>query len=184
MTENKLTSCYITHMHNHTGRHRIHDKTTTLTCHVSPMNHTYTQTCRSCPTNSFTEISLLWQQVSHQQQLTFGPWNWAKTFKRVAWTMCRAFSGLKKKKGRVQDDFSVILQFNLGGKSVIENILCQISVSKLSEALSSFLKSTIIFQAPAATSFLCNTALLCAKLVLKVSCVNYITPVNSLFTSN
>ena len=56
---------------------------------VSYEPHIHTQTCRNCPTNSFTEISLLWQQVSHQQQLTFGPWNWAKTFKQVVWTMCR-----------------------------------------------------------------------------------------------
>lgn len=29
-------------MHNHTGRHRTQQQTTTLTCHMSPMNHTHT----------------------------------------------------------------------------------------------------------------------------------------------
>ena len=49
--------------------------------HRSPTHthtHTHTKRAETAPANSFTEISLLWQQVSHQQQLTFGPWNWAK----------------------------------------------------------------------------------------------------------
>lgn len=53
-----------------------HDDTHRFPTHT----HTHTQMKRAetAPANSFTEISLLWQQVSHQQQLTFGPWNWAK----------------------------------------------------------------------------------------------------------
>ena len=57
-----------------------HDDTHRSPTHTHAHTHTHTHTkhAETAPVNSFTEISLLWQQVSHQQQLTFGPWNWEK----------------------------------------------------------------------------------------------------------
>ena len=136
--------------------------------HRSPTHtHTHThETCRNCPCEQLhRDIIALTAGESSAATHIWSLKLSEKTFKRATCGRCA------ERWQRDSGDLSLILQICfVGGGSGVE-----ISVSKHSTIISGI-------QSHAAASFLCNIALWCAQPVLKVSHIDYITPINTLFT--
>lgn len=141
MKENTWKSIYSSHKHDRADRHRTRRQRCSS---VSCEPHTNTHKVPA--ETDFTAMT------AGESRLV--PESWAYTFKRAVQTTCRATQWYREKtnRGRGFRWLLVYLFFLLFNISKPHNHLTGI-------------------QAPAATSFQCNIALLCAELVVKVNCV-------------
>lgn len=112
--------------------------------HQSPVS--LIRTCTKCPAETdFTAMT------AGESRLV--PESWAYTFKVAVQTTCRATQWYREKTNRGR-----------GFRWLLVYLFFLFNISKSHNHLTGI-------QAPAATSFQCNIALLCAELVVKVNCV-------------